>query len=201
MHLLKMILLHCAGFVTLMACVGDSSWAQAGTEGSVRDAVVSLRYVPAIPSKLGTEWEPWRKEAQSLIEVLGAGAESRANADDIAYESIRAGLDTELVFAVVEVASKFDEFATSPSGLGLMGLPLRVQSEFGRKENTLWMGKYNLRLGCSLLRELLDRHKGDLYAALAAFLQNNGVGPTLSEVVRVYEARRLKLAKLKPLNR
>lgn len=167
-------------------------------EAGAREAAASLRYVPAIPSELKPEWDAWVKEAGSVIEVVGAGAQSRADPRDIAYEAMRAGTDPVLVFALVEVLSAFDEHASSGKAIGLMALPLSVHVQLGRKENTLYLGKYNLRLGCSLLRIAINQRKGDLTAAVTQFLQRTGNEASLETVRRVYEAREKRLGSLRP---
>jgi soluble lytic murein transglycosylase-like protein len=85
-------------------------------------------------------------------------------------EALRAGLEPELVLAVVEVESHFDRFAISRSGaLGLMQVMPFWLKEIGHPEANLFHIPTNLRLGCTILRYYLDREKGNLRRALAAY--------------------------------
>jgi soluble lytic murein transglycosylase len=86
-----------------------------------------------------------------------------------------------MILAVIHVESRFDPYAISPAGAkGLMQLRPEtaeaVAEEIGApwtSEEMLFDPEYNILLGTSYLKQLLDRF-GDLDAALAAF----NSGPT-----------------------
>jgi len=86
-------------------------------------------------------------------------------------------LDLALVMAVMHVESRYQNFALSPAGaLGLMQLLPSTGEELARREGIAWRGPQtlldpvaNVRLGIAYLRELADRYRGDLHAALAAY--------------------------------
>ncbi len=85
-------------------------------------------------------------------------------------EARRNRLPPELVLAVIEVESGFDRFAISRSGArGLMQVMPFWLEEIGHPEDNLFQVDTNLRYGCAILRYYLDRHKGDLGRALAAY--------------------------------
>ncbi len=88
----------------------------------------------------------------------------------IHFESTRAKLRPELVLAVIEVESLFDQFAISSAGArGLMQVMPFWLKEIGRPEDNLFDMRTNLRMGCTILRHYLDKEKGDLTHALARY--------------------------------
>ena len=92
-------------------------------------------------------------------------------------EARRRRLDLALVMAVMHVESRFNNFAISPVGaIGLMQILPSTGEELARREGIPWRGSQtllepatNVRLGITYLRELSDRYRGDLRAALAAY--------------------------------
>src|SRR5690606_40092031 len=85
-------------------------------------------------------------------------------------EARRAGLQPELVLAVIEVESGFNRWAISAAGArGLMQvMPFWVE-EIGRADDNLFDVGTNLRYGCAILRYYLDLAQGDLTEALARY--------------------------------
>lgn len=82
----------------------------------------------------------------------------------------RAELPPELVLAVIEVESHFDRFAISPVGAqGMMQVMPFWKNEIGRADDNLTMNLTNLEYGCRILQFYLEREKGDLHRALAAY--------------------------------
>jgi soluble lytic murein transglycosylase-like protein len=103
-------------------------------------------------------------------------------------EARRAGLDPELVLAVVEVESNFDRFAISRVGArGLMQIMPFWLQEIGRPGDNLFHMKTNLRYGCTILRYYLDAEDGNLTRALARY---NGSLGRLEYPRRVFTALR-----------
>jgi soluble lytic murein transglycosylase-like protein len=96
----------------------------------------------------------------------------------IHYEATRAGLEPELVLAVIEVESHFDRFAISRSGArGLMQVMPFWLDEINLSDKNLFKIRTNLRMGCTILRYYLDMEKGDLGPALARY--NGSLGKTV----------------------
>jgi soluble lytic murein transglycosylase-like protein len=106
-------------------------------------------------------------------------------------EAIRAQLPPELVLAVIDVESNFDRYAiSSSSALGLMQvMPFWVE-ELGRADkNELFDIRFNILLGCRILKYYLDLANGDLIQGLARY---NGSTGRRSYADRVIERLRAK---------
>ncbi|GAB7562066.1 lytic transglycosylase domain-containing protein [Methylobacillus methanolivorans] len=86
------------------------------------------------------------------------------------YEATRAGLDPQLVLALIHVESAFNKYAVSSVGArGYMQvMPFWVKA-IGASEHNLFHMRLNLRYGCTILRHYLDIEKGDLYRALGRY--------------------------------
>lgn len=93
------------------------------------------------------------------------------------------GISARLVEAIVAVESAFNPSAVSPKGaMGLMQLMPKTASQYavGNPFDPL----QNLQGGIQFLRDLLDRFRGDLRLALAAYnagekavVENDGIPP------------------------
>lgn len=93
------------------------------------------------------------------------------------YEAKRAGLEPELVLAVIEVESHFDRFAISVSGArGLMQVMPFWLDEINLSDKNLFKIRTNLRMGCTILRYYMDRESDNLGPALARY--NGSYGKT-----------------------
>ena len=91
------------------------------------------------------------------------------------YEASRAGLDPQLVLAVVSVESNFRKFAVSPAGArGYMQVMPFWVDLIGKKGDNLFNLRTNLRYGCVILRHYLDIEGGNLSRALGRY--NGSVG-------------------------
>lgn len=98
------------------------------------------------------------------------------------YEATRAKLVPELVLALIDVESNFNQYAISHAGArGLMQVMPFWLKEIGQPGDSLFRVHTNLRYGCTILKYYLDKEKGDLRAALARY--NGSVGS------RAYPAR------------
>lgn len=86
------------------------------------------------------------------------------------YEATRAGLDPQLVLAVIEVESKFRKYAISKAGArGYMQvMPFWIKL-IGKPNDNLFHLRTNLRYGCVIFRHYLDMEKGNITAALARY--------------------------------
>lgn len=86
------------------------------------------------------------------------------------YEASRAGLDPQLVLAIITVESNFRKFAVSSAGArGYMQVMPFWVGLIGRKSENLFNLRTNLRYGCVILRHYLDTEKGDLSRALGRY--------------------------------
>lgn len=86
------------------------------------------------------------------------------------YEATRAGLDPQLVLALIHVESAFKKYAVSSVGArGYMQvMPFWVKA-IGVNDHNLFHMRLNLRYGCTILRHYLDIEKGDLFRALGRY--------------------------------
>ena len=101
------------------------------------------------------------------------------------YEATRVGLEPELVLAVIEVESHFDEFAISVAGArGLMQVMPFWLDEIGISDQNLFKIRTNLRMGCTILRYYMDMEPNDIGRALARY--NGSLGKTVypNKVIR-----------------
>lgn len=86
------------------------------------------------------------------------------------HEATIAGLEPELVLAVIETESNFDTYAVSVAGaLGLMQIMPFWRDEIGRPDDNLNHIDTNLRYGCTILKFYLDKENGDLRRALGRY--------------------------------
>jgi soluble lytic murein transglycosylase-like protein len=87
-----------------------------------------------------------------------------------------AGVEPELVLAVIDVESDFDRFAISTAtALGLMQvMPFWVPELGYEDKNQLFDVEINVLLGCRILKYYLDMERGDLVKGLARY--NGSVG-------------------------
>jgi len=105
------------------------------------------------------------------------------------YEAARAGLDPQLVLAVVHVESNFRKFAVSSAGArGYMQVMPFWVGLIGRKGDDLFKLRTNLRYGCVILRHYLDLERGDLSRALARYNGSLGKPEYPNMVLRAMRA-------------
>ena len=100
------------------------------------------------------------------------------------YEAKRAGVDPQLVLALIQTLSGFHKYAVSREGArGFMQvMPFWVEL-IGQKNNNLFHLRTNLRYGCTILRHYLDIEHGNLFRALGRY--NGTVGqPEFPNTVR-----------------
>ena len=105
------------------------------------------------------------------------------------YEAARAGLDPQLVLAVVHVESNFRKFAVSSAGArGYMQVMPFWVGLIGRKGDDLFKLRTNLRYGCVILRHYLDLERGDLSRALGRYNGSLGKPEYPNMVLRAMRA-------------
>jgi soluble lytic murein transglycosylase-like protein len=109
------------------------------------------------------------------------------------YEATRVDLAPELVLAVIEVESRFDQYAISVSGArGLMQIMPFWLDEIGISDNNLFLMRTNLRMGCTILRYYLDLESGDLTRALARYNGSLGKYRYPNKVITALNSRWFK---------
>lgn len=86
------------------------------------------------------------------------------------YEATRAGLDPQLVLAVIQVESNFRKYAVSTAGArGYMQVMPFWVDLIGTQDHNLFHLRTNLRYGCLILRHYLDIERGNLTRALGRY--------------------------------
>jgi len=86
------------------------------------------------------------------------------------YEAQRAGLDPQLILALIDKVSGFRKYEVSSSGTqGYMQIAPSWVKLIGSDETNLFHLRTNLRYGCTILRHYLDIESGDLFRALVRY--------------------------------
>jgi soluble lytic murein transglycosylase-like protein len=86
------------------------------------------------------------------------------------YESIRAGLDPEMVLGLIEVESGFRKYAvSSATAQGYMQIMPFWTKLIGTSDQNLFHLRTNLRYGVTILRHYIDIERGDLFRALGRY--------------------------------
>ena len=106
------------------------------------------------------------------------------------YESKRAGLDPQMVLALIQVESQFSKYAVSPVGArGYMQVMPFWIKVIGNPNDNLFHLRTNLRYGCVILRHYLDIENGNYFRALGRY--NGSLGraeyPTL--IKKAFDSR------------
>ena len=137
----------------------------AGLQRAIADHPVPPDYVDR------ADLQPWLAEMSPRLPARITDARDRRELlATIHYEAQRAGLDPQLVLAVMQVESGFKKFAVSTADArGYMQvMPFWVR-QIGKPDQNLFNLRTNLRYGCTILRHYLDRESGDLYRALGRY--------------------------------
>jgi soluble lytic murein transglycosylase-like protein len=117
------------------------------------------------------EGQLWLQEMSSRLQKRMPDQTAREDfLRTVHYEATRAGLDPQLVLALIQVESGFKKYAVSSVGArGYMQvMPFWVRT-IGTTDHNLFHLRLNLRYGCTILRHYLDIEKGDLYRALGRY--------------------------------
>jgi soluble lytic murein transglycosylase-like protein len=107
------------------------------------------------------------------------------------YEAARAGLDPQLVLALIEVESNFRKYAISSAGArGYMQvMPFWTNVIGDGDAGKLFDMGTNLRYGCVILRHYLDLEQGNLYYALGRYNGSRGRPEYPNAVNAVWQKR------------
>ena len=138
--------------------------------------------------------EVWLLDMSNRLEAFVENPKDRiALLKRLHYEATRVGLAPELVLAVIEVESRFDQYAISVSGArGLMQIMPFWLDEIGISDNNLFLIRTNLRMGCTILRYYLDLESGDLTRALARYNGSLGKYRYPNKVIAALNSRWFK---------
>ena len=176
----------CGAFATalLTAFLLHSEYSQAGAQQyetltaatraslsrSAADRPAPDNYLMNLP-----EGQRWLVEMRTRIGLRTPGrfasqADTDAFLKTVHYEATRAGLDPQLVLAVIDVESAFRKYAVSRAGArGYMQVMPFWVKEIGQPAHNLFNLRTNLRYGCLILRHYLDIERGNLDRALGRY--------------------------------
>jgi soluble lytic murein transglycosylase-like protein len=121
--------------------------------------------------------EVWLTDMSSrLARQVPDAAERLEILKTVHAQATRAGVEPELVLAVIDVESNFDRFAiSSATALGLMQVMPFWVPELGYKDkNQLFDVEINVLLGCRILKYYLDMENGDKVQGLARYNGSTG---------------------------
>src|SRR5437867_4418986 len=118
--------------------------------------IEGLAWLADMSSRLAAKIPDWPTRRDFLVTVQ--------------YEAARAGLDPQLVLALIQQESNFRKYAVSSVGArGYMQVMPFWLRQIGTAEHDLFTLRTNLRYGCTILRYYLDLENGDLYRALGRY--------------------------------
>jgi soluble lytic murein transglycosylase-like protein len=124
-----------------------------------------------------------------------AADRGRAYDDIIGEQAKTQGVRADLVKAVVQVESAFNQFARSPKGaLGLMQLMPSIIRQYS--VTNPFDPAENVRAGVAYLRHLLDRYKDNETLALAAYNAGPGAVDKYGKKVPPYRETRNYVAQI-----
>ncbi len=115
--------------------------------------------------------EVWLKDMSQRLKSFSDDPLQRIKVLKLVHrEAKRAKLQPEVVLALIEVESHFDQFAISVAGArGIMQIMPFWLKELNMQDKNLFHLKTNIRMGCTILKHYLDREKGNLNNALARY--------------------------------
>ncbi len=137
------------------------------------------------------EAEVWLVDMQARLALfIDQETERLALLRQIHHAATESRLPPELVLSVIEVESSFDRFAVSRAGaLGYMQVMPFWRNEIGRPKDNLIDTVTNLNYGCRILQFYLQREKGNLHRALAAYNGSLGSRRYSDKVHRAWAGR------------
>jgi len=173
--------------------VGAGAQAEEKLSASVQTSMASAIADRAAPRLIGDvhETQAWLAEMSArLASRMKDNEQRREFLVTVQYEASRAGLDPQLVLAVINHESAFRKYAiSSASARGYMQvMPFWVRL-IGTADHNLFHLRTNLRYGCVILRHYLDIEKGDVVRALARYNGSLGRFEYPNAVLGLLESR------------
>lgn len=161
--------------LTASFCIANAAIAQGSTERRALDPELRevLRLAASESTSFGDRFdaEVWLTDMSRRLTRQVKSPEERIEILKLVHlEASRANLPPELILAVIDTESNFDQYAISVAGaIGLMQIMPFWLDEIGRPNDNLLHVDTNLRYGCTILRFYLDKEKGDLRRALGRY--------------------------------
>lgn len=173
-HLPELALLACLVLHPALART-----APAGVSGRVDPALIALlRKAAAQPYGFRDRYsaEVWLADMSTRLRRILPYPSFRINLlKDVHFEATHAGLDPDLVLAVIQVESDFNPYAISGVGArGLMQVMPFWLKRIGKPSDNLFHVQTNLRYGCTILKYYLDQAHGNVARGLALYNGSNG---------------------------
>lgn len=182
-------LIFCISLSVVTGLVIGLGYGAIGTDNSLFDAEHHLNY--ADKSYIDSEAAFYRRNEirDNAIKIKGIRKNAGPYHHIVLYTSKKYKVDPSLVSALIEVESNWNSKAVSHRGaVGLMQLMPATAKEM--KVKNLFDPRENIEGGTRYLRYLLDKFKGDITLAVAAY----NAGPTkvakLKRVPRIRETKR-----------
>lgn len=164
-------------------------------------AVAAVQGTPPLPTGLQKTFEATRSDVASTVDAAWIDAMQRRLASHlpdadrrrtllrrVRAEARLAGLDPQIVLAVIQVESGFRTQAESPAGArGLMQVMPFWKRVLGRADDDLHDPATNLRYGCTILAYYLRQEHGDLTRALARYHGSRGRTDYPERVMRAWQ--------------
>ena len=179
------------------ACLATTAHAGAQAEEKL-SASVQTTLASAIADRSATkligdprEVQAWLAEMSTRLAKRMPDSEQRNEfLVTVQYEASRAGLDPQLLLAVINHESAFRKYAvSSASARGYTQvMPFWVRL-IGTPQHNLFHLRTNLRYGCVILRHYLDIEKGDVVRALARYNGSLGRFEYPNAVLGLLESR------------
>lgn len=138
----------------------------AGLAKAIADAPVPPDYANR------ADLQPWLAEmSRRIAHRVTDERERRELLATVHYESVRAGLDPQIMLGVIYHESGFKKYAISTAGArGYMQVMPFWMTLIGKLDQNLFNLRTNLRYGAVILRYyLVDVEKGDYYRALGRY--------------------------------
>jgi soluble lytic murein transglycosylase-like protein len=166
---------HCLALLAVILLLTQPVDSQADPQTAQTDPKLRALLQEAILSDSGFQdrfdAEVWLLDMSNRLARFVEDPETRVTIlKFVHYEATRANLAPELVLALIEVESHFDEFAISVAGArGLMQIMPFWLDEIKLSDKNLFKIRTNLRMGCTILRYYLNIESDNLTRALARY--------------------------------
>ena len=175
-----------------------TAWAGAQQYEVLADSVrqrmstmVSDRAPATINFKSSADGQRWLAEMDARLEARVPDRKQRLELQrTVHYESLRAGLDPQLVLGIIEIESGFRKYAVSAAGArGFMQVMPFWTGLIGHSKQNLFHMRTNIAYGCTILRHYLDVEKGDYFRALGRYNGSLGKSEYPNLVLSAWKGR------------
>ena len=160
-------------YMFILLCITHIGWVQADEvlSANVHDTLQRSVSDHAVLKPTASQHDAWLNEMSHRLQKRMPNTGYRMDfLKTLHYEATRAGLDPQLVLALIDVKSGFNRQSVSSTGAqGYMQVMPFWVKQIGTPDHDLFNIRTNLRYGCTILRHYIDIEKGDLYRALGRY--------------------------------